>query len=302
MTSPHTTNPGTDRYPRDSETDVFGITHPGKVREVNQDHFIVSSLRKEMRVHGTSLPEDSLSTESERLAMFGLVADGVGGGRKGEEASRLAVESITQYVAHTMRAYYTHDASDHEAFIRQLEDAAYTCHAKVLERAKGDPRRKGMATTLTMWIGAWPNSYLLQVGDSRFYVLRRGRLTQISRDQTMAQELVDQGVLTRTAAFSSRWAHVLSSSIGGQQTAPVITRLPLEWETVGLLCSDGLTKHVSDDGIRERLVSMTSAKQVCEDLLQDALDGGGTDNITIVVARTVRQDGAAESSMAPTTS
>ena len=292
MTSPHAAKPSIDSVPSDSEIDIFGITHLGKVRAVNQDHFIISSLRKEMDVHGTSLPEDSLPTESKRLAMFGLVADGVGGGRKGEEASRLAVESIAQYVAHTMRAYYTHDATDHEAFIEQLEEAAYTCHAKVQERAKENPAYKGMATTLTMWIGAWPNSYLLQVGDSRFYTFRRGRLTQISRDQTMAQELVDQGVLTRTAAFSSRWAHVLSSSIGGQQTAPVVTRMPLEWETVGLMCSDGLTKHVPDDRIRDRLASMTSAQQVCEDLLQDALDDGGTDNITIVVARTVRQNAA----------
>ena len=291
MTSPHTASSVNDRAPLDSEIDIFGITHPGKVRTVNQDHFIISSLQKEMRIHGTSLPPESLPTENKRLAMFGLVADGVGGGRKGEEASRLAVASIVQYVAHTMRAYYTHDASDHTEFIQQLEEAAYTCHAKVRERSEGDPAYKGMATTLTMWIGAWPSSYLLQVGDSRCYVFRQGKLTQISRDQTMAQELVDQGVLNRTDAFNSRWAHVLSSSIGGQQTAPVVTRLPLAWDTVGLLCSDGLTKHVSDDQIRDRLASLTSAKQACEDLLQDALDGGGTDNITVVLARMVRKDG-----------
>jgi protein phosphatase len=147
-----------------------------------------------------------------------------------------------------------------------------------------------MATTLTLWIGVWPWSYLLQVGDSRCYVYHGDRLTQISRDQTMAQELVDQGILTRSDADNSRWAHVLSSAIGGQQTAPVVTRFRQSWRSVGLLCSDGLTKHVSDERIEERLRTMTSAKQVCEDLLQDALDDGGTDNITIIVGRALRKD------------
>ena len=146
-----------------------------------------------------------------------------------------------------------------------------------------------MATTLTLWLGVWPRAYLLQVGDSRCYVLHEGELTQISRDQTMAQELVEAGVLARADAQRTRWAHTLSSAIGGRQTAPVVTRMDSDWGKVGLLCSDGLTTHVSDDRIRERLRHMTSARQVCEDLLQDALDGGGTDNITILVGRTIRR-------------
>lgn len=288
MTSPETTIPKTDRAPTDSEIDMYGLTHPGNVRTVNQDHFIVSSLQKEMHVHMSSLPDGSLPIENRRLALFALVADGVGGRAKGEEASRLAVASIAQYVAQTMRAYYTHDASDGDAFIQQLEEAAYVAHAAVTEHGEENPASKGMATTLTMWISVWPDSYLLQVGDSRCYVLRQGELTQISRDQTMAQELVDQGVLSRTDAFSSRWAQVLSSSIGGKQTAPVVTHMLSEWNNVGLLCSDGLTKHVDDDTIRDRLMSMTSAKQVCEQLLEDALNGGGSDNVTIVVGRIVK--------------
>ena len=126
-------------------------------------------------------------------------------------------------------------------------------------------------------------AYLLQVGDSRCYLLRGGELTQITRDQTMAQELIDLGVLTRADASSSRLSHTLSSSIGGRQTAPVVTRIGLDWDTVVLLCSDGLSRHVPDERIRERLRSMTSARQVCEDLVQDALDAGGQDNIVIKI-------------------
>jgi protein phosphatase len=101
----------------------------------------------------------------------------------------------------------------------------------------------------------------------------------------MAQDLIDLGVLARADASRSRFAHTLSSSIGGSQTAPVVTRFDLNWGNVLLLCSDGLTHHVSDERIRERLRSMTTAKQACEDLLKEALDAGGTDNITIIVGR-----------------
>jgi protein phosphatase len=104
----------------------------------------------------------------------------------------------------------------------------------------------------------------------------------------MAQDLVDQGVMSRTTAHRSPWAHVLSSAIGGKQAAPVVTRITRDWGTVVLLCSDGLTKHVTDERIAERIGQMTTSQQLCEDLLQDALDGGGSDNITIIVGRTVK--------------
>jgi protein phosphatase len=101
----------------------------------------------------------------------------------------------------------------------------------------------------------------------------------------MAQDLVDMGVMSRVDASKTKLAHTLSSSIGGRSPAPVVTALDIEWGTTVLLCSDGLTNHVPDDHIRDRLRSMKSAKQVCEDLLKDGLDGGGSDNITVVVGR-----------------
>jgi protein phosphatase len=281
--------PATGRKPRDDELDVYGLTHPGLVRRENQDHFLICSLRKEIVVHSSSLSQlAGLSAGAERLAFLAMVADGVGGGLRGEEASRLAVETVTRYVSESVRCYYAADEAGDADLLQALQDAAVRCHAELLRHAEEDPDRRGMATTLTLWLGLWPRAYLLQVGDSRCYLLRRGKLTQVSRDQTMAQELIDLGVLTRGDAASSRLAHTLSSSIGGRQTDPVVTRMEQEWGNVGLLCSDGLTRHVSDERIGERLRSMTSARQVSEDLLQDALDGGGTDNITILVGRSVR--------------
>jgi PPM family protein phosphatase len=276
------------RKPADDELDVYGLTHPGKVRSTNQDHFLICSLKKQMLVHLTSLPAiDQVAAPNERLAFLAMVADGVGGSAGGETASRLAVEVVTRYVTEGVQCYYASGAD--ENFLTALQDAAMQSHADLLAMADTRPELAGMATTLTLWIGVWPRAYLLQVGDSRCYILRDGELTQLSRDQTMAQELIDAGVMARAEASRTRWAHTLSSAIGGHQTAPIVTRLEQQWGNVGMLCTDGLTTHVSDDLIRQRLSTMTSARQVCEDLLQDALDGGGTDNITILVGRTVRR-------------
>jgi serine/threonine protein phosphatase PrpC len=279
-----------DRKPFDDEIDVHGLTHIGNVRRDNQDHFLICALRKQMVVHQTSLPEtERLMAGPERLAFLAMVADGVGGGARGEEASRIALEAVTRYVSGTMRCYYAAGSDDAE-FYAALQEGALRCHAELKRRGEEDPEYQGMATTLTLYLGVWPRAYLLQVGDSRCYIYRNGELNQITRDQTMAQELIDLGVLTPADAAATRYARTLSSSLGGRQTDPVVTRLDMSWGTVLLLCSDGLTAHVSDERIRERLRSMTSAKQVCEDLLREALEDGGSDNVTIMVGRALPRE------------
>lgn len=284
MTAP--TIAGPQRKPSDEEIDVYGITHRGKVRKENQDHFLICSLKRQMVVRQSSLPNiDSITAQGERLAFLMMVADGVGGGVKGEEASRLAVEAVTQYVQRSLRCYYAASAEDDEEFFEALREAALGCHTELVRRGEKDKECRGMATTLTLYLGVWPGAYLLQVGDSRCYILDQGELTQITRDQTMAQEVIDLGLMKWADAQNTRLAHTLTSAIGGRNTEPVVTRRESKWGTVALLCSDGLTKHVSDERIRERLRTMKSSRQACEGLLKDALAAGGTDNITLIVAR-----------------
>ena len=290
MTTADAGRAGDARKPRDDEIDVWGLTHIGKVRKNNQDHFLLATVNKSVRMLQTSLPDGArLPFGDQRLAFLAMVADGVGGGEGGEKASATALEIVTDYVVSSMNCYYGSDSSE-AAFIEELQAAALRCHDAVLARAKAEGTLRTMATTLTLWMGVWPSSYLLQVGDSRYYLYSGGRLTQVSRDQTIAQDLVDQGVFTRAVGERSRFAHVLSSAIGGEQTMPMVTRVRNDWGTVHLLCSDGLTKHVSDERIAERLASMTSAKMVCEQLLEDALADGGSDNVTVIVGRSLRKD------------
>jgi protein phosphatase len=283
-----TTPPGTDRRPHEDEIDAHGLTHPGKVRRENQDHFLLCSLRRQLTVRGSSIPDaDNLLGESTRLASLAMVADGVGGAARGETASRVALTAVTKYVSRSLRCYYGAWDSDQE-FYDALQQGARRCHAELLRRGEQDPAYTGMATTLTLYLGVWPRAYLLQVGDSRCYLLREGELSQITRDQTMAQEMVDLGVMKKEEVAGTRFEHLLTSSIGGRQTEPKVTRVDMTWGHVLLLCSDGLTRHVTDERIRDVLRSMTSARQACETLLREALDGGGTDNITIVIGRAVQ--------------
>ncbi len=262
------------------------------MRKANQDHFLLAAVHRTVRILNSSFSaQEQLPFGDERLAIIALIADGVGGGEGGERASRTTLEVATQYVLGSLHAFQNAEANE-ETFANALQDAALVSHAAVLERAKAVPDVRSMATTLTLFLGVWPWYYILQVGDSRYYLFRDGTLSQLTRDQTMAQDLVDQGVLKRADAEHSRFAHVLSSSIGGSHTMPVVTRLRADWRNVHLMCSDGLTKHVSDARIAERLGTMTSAQQACEALLQDALDGGGSDNITIIVGRAVPKEPA----------
>ena len=273
--------------PHDDEIDVFALSHAGKVRAQNQDHFLLATIHKRVQVVQTNLTEQQrLPMEDERLAFIAMIADGVGGAEGGEEASATALEVAMQYMARSTDCYYQADGGD-EQFINVLQDAAMRSHQAVIDRARVVAEGRPMATTLTLWMGVWPFYYLLQVGDSRCYLFREGELTQISRDQTIAQDLLDQGIFTRAMAARSQYSNVLSSAIGGDEAVPVVTRMRADWKSIHLLCTDGLTKHVSDDTIRERLSSMTSSRQVCEQLLEDALAGGGTDNISIIVGRSV---------------
>lgn len=286
---PRSSAPGVP--PRDDELDLYGLTHVGRVRAENQDHFLLATIHPTVVVHATSLHEDDgLATRGQRLATLLLVADGVGGSAAGSLASRLATEAVTRYVASVIRCYHADESLGERQFLEEMRAAAIEAHNTVRAKAVESPDARDMATTLSLGIVIWPWLYILQVGDSRVYVCREGELQRLTRDQTLAQELVDKGVLPAASAERSPLSNVLSSAIGAEEAKPEISRVDVrERGTVILVCSDGLTKHVSDEEIGTHLARMESSQQVCRALLQLALDRGGTDNVTIVVGRALKQ-------------
>lgn len=277
---------GAPPRPSRQNIDVFGMTHPGLVRKENQDQFLIGSLHKTMQVHQSSLPKDELgSLLSPSRGWLFLVADGVGGVPGGQQASGTALKAIAAYVTHAMALYTEFSPETEPAFLEDLRKSVERSHEAVLAAGAADDLRAGMATTLTMVTVRWPRAYLVHVGDSRCYRLRDGVLERLTTDQTLAQALVDAGALPPEATEESGLKHVLWSAVGGTEARIEVRASDQRWEDVMVLCSDGLTKHVSDEEIKAQIESGDSAEAICRQLTELALARGGTDNITVIIGR-----------------
>ena len=263
--------------------DVFGLTDTGKKRSHNEDQFLVARLEKSMTTLFSSLESGAnLGGGSEEGYLF-VVADGVGGAAAGELASGATVETLAEQIGTAIGCFYGTDPDAEHEFIEKLEAAMYAAH----ERVKQEIATKGSrsASTATLVTLMWPRGYIFHVGDSRGYYLRRSVLKQFTRDQTVGEFMVDAGLLTEEAARKGGLDNVLTRAIGGDESTPSIGLVDFQAGDVLMLCSDGLTKHVSDGAIRHTLDTTDTAEASCRALLDMALEGGGSDNITVVVAR-----------------
>jgi protein phosphatase len=268
--------------------DLFGLTHAGKVRESNEDQFLIAELSKSLLVVQTSLPQD------DHTRLFGgpsgkllLVADGMGGVRGGRRASRLVTETVLRYVLDTMHWFFRLQQGEESDLVDELKAALAACQKAVGVAATERPEHERMGTTLTLAYLLWPRAYVIHAGDSRAYLYRDGQLQQITRDQTVAQRMVDQGLLAPEKAESTRWAHVLSSCISARPEALTtdVYRVSLQAGDTLLLCTDGLAKPVGDDAIAGHLgaIPKNGAKAVGERLVAAANEAGGPDNVTVVL-------------------
>jgi protein phosphatase len=273
--------------PTDDEIDLFGLTHQGHRRASNQDHFLIATIHAQIKVNGTSLTDVSeLPLLGNRLGTVLLVADGVGGTNDGGAAARLATESVMQYVASSLRCYHEMGNGSDPRFLGGLREAAVRAHDAVVAEAATREDHPTLATTLTLGIGVWPWLYVVQVGDSRAYIYAGKRLMQVTRDQTMAQEMLDIGALAPADLPRSPLKDILSSAIGAERATPEVSRVDVsERGCVLIFCTDGLTKHVTDAEIESHCAMGLSAEQLVRRLVDLALDRGGSDNITVVVAQ-----------------
>lgn len=263
----------------------FGMTHPGKVRAANEDHFVTAALQRAVQLRQTNLEDLHLFDRlSGPRAYLYVVADGVGGSAGGGLASALAVSAIVEYLGEIVGAYNGYGADQVKDFPDHLTRAVHRAHDHLVEtfRLKG---RGGPATTLVLAMVVWPRVYLVHVGDSRAYHLRSGVLRRLTRDQTVGDFLVSQHGMSKEQAEQAGLYNVLASAIGAEDVMPVVDYVPLERGDVLLLCTDGLTKHVDDPGIADALASAPDAESGCRSLIELALTGGGTDNVTAVVVK-----------------
>jgi PPM family protein phosphatase len=268
--------------------DAYGLSDVGKVRPANEDQFLIADLSPSMLIHQTSLGHEDHSR------LFGgsqgkllLVADGIGGHAAGKRASTIAVDTLAHYVLNTMPCFLRFREGHEDDLEEEFRAALARCQKQVEVHVTANPECRGMGTTLTMACILWPRLYVVHAGDSRCYLSRGGKLEQVTTDQTMAQQLVEQGTLSPEEVKNSRWSHVLWNCIGGgsAQLSVEVYKGTLQMGDTLLLCTDGLTGVVGDERIGELLARSVGAEEACERLLEAANAAGGPDNITVVIAR-----------------
>lgn len=264
--------------------DAAGLTDVGRKRKANEDHFVIASLQKAVQVRQASLADPRVLDRlrgPEGLLM--VVADGVGGRPDGAVASETAITTLVEYIGQAAGSFHQLDVNREHEFLGQLEAAVLEAHRRLVAGQGG--RTDGPATTLTMAMLVWPRAYIVHVGDSRAFYLRKGRLRQLTRDQTTGEYMVDAGAWTEEQARTAPFGAALASALGSEELSPAIGLVDLQPGDVLLLCTDGLTRHVPDERITELLGGAASAEAACRALVDAALADGGSDNVTVVVAR-----------------
>jgi protein phosphatase len=212
------------------------------------------------------------------------VADGVGAFAQAADGSAQAIRLVAQYLVDMSEVSLSADPGREQEILTRVRDAVAETHRALLGM-EGEGMPGSAVTTLTMLVAMWPRLFVVHVGDSRAYRLRNGELTQLTTDQTMAQAMVDSGEWTRATADASPLRHVLVSALGSSQVDPQVLSLELERADVLLLCTDGLTKHVSEQEIRDQLLRPATSESVCQCLIDLALARGGQDNVTVVMGK-----------------
>jgi protein phosphatase len=265
----------------------YGLSHVGMVREGNEDHFVIASLQRSLEVRQTNLEDRAvLDPLCGPKAYLYAVADGVGGHDGGRLASGITIRTIVEYMFETVGSYHAVAPGQEHAFRDPLHHAVRRAHEKLLSTF-GLPKG-GPATTLTILLVVWPEAFVVHVGDSRAYHLRNGQLKRLTRDQTMGAFMIDEYKMTEQQVEQGGFNNVLSSAVGAQDMTPAVSNISLEQGDTMLLCTDGLTKHVSEERIAAVLGRATNAEAGCRELVELALAGGGRDNVTVVVASALR--------------
>jgi protein phosphatase len=253
---------------------VCGGTDVGSEREQNQDTFVIADLESGRM----SRPCIRTDVWVARPGVLMLVCDGMGGRAAGEVAAELAAASIKDELQ-------AGGENVGQFPVQSLKRAVIGANKAILDEAEAHPEERGMGTTCTAAIVSPDRLAIAQVGDSRAYLLRDGRLHTLTRDQTLASNLVDSGALAPDEVATFPLRHVLAQALGtNAKVTPVITEVELQEGDRVLLCSDGLHGPVSDENIGSIMSHTPEIEEVSQALIAAALAAGGPDNVTVVVA------------------
>ena len=285
VTQPQTPAPGSVSSDPDvttSGTDVrvklFARTDVGQVREHNEDNFLVGDLTRRSR----GLLEANRATAIGHQGAVFAVCDGMGGAAAGEIASQLAVDILYERLVDGLDERPT----KRDDLARRLVRSVETAGLRIFHEAKADRSRRGMGTTVTAAALVDDVLFFAQVGDSRGYILRGDTLVQVTRDQSLVNQLIEAGQLTEEEAETFEHNNIILQALGTSDTVQVdLTYVELRKGDILMLCSDGLSGMVRFDEIRELLKSSAEPLDICKGLTERANMAGGHDNITVIVVQ-----------------
>lgn len=234
---------------------TFSISDIGKNREMNQDYVYTS--------------EKAVGN----LPNLFIVADGMGGHKAGEFASKFTVETIVESVR----------TNEQKEPVRIIEEAIQTANRELIQKARQDETMAGMGTTVVVVTVIGDKAFVANVGDSRMYVIGK-EITQVTRDHSLVEEMVRMGELAKDAAKDHPDKNIITRAVGAAQDVDVdFFEVELYPQDYILMCSDGLTNMVEDEDIRRIVQSQRDVAERVEKLVETANDHGGQDNITVVV-------------------
>ncbi|MGH7656884.1 MAG: Stp1/IreP family PP2C-type Ser/Thr phosphatase, partial [Gemmatimonadales bacterium] len=258
---------------------VFGKTDLGRTREHNEDTFLVADLTAR---NASLQPEVREHTLGPRGSLF-MVADGMGGAAAGEIASAMATDVIYSHLSDT----WSRDPDmTPQRFSSRIREAVEQANQRIHDYAAAHPEVRGMGTTATVAGVLGDRLYLAQVGDSRGYLVRRGETTQLTRDQSLTQRLVEAGELTEEEAELSERRNIILQALGPETQVKVdLTFQKLSRGDTIILCSDGLSGQIRKEEIGELVMKHPDLVELAAELIDIANTRGGPDNITAVIAR-----------------
>ena len=255
---------------------LFGLTDVGQIREHNEDNFLIANLTTGERLVDL---EETKTVDLEMGGVLLTVCDGMGGAAAGEVASQLAADIVYERMA-ASAGHYDRDSLGVDV-IEALEEAGQ----RILAESNNNRACRGMGTTAT--VAALVDDHLMlgQVGDSRAYIMRDDRLVQVTRDQSLVNQLIEAGQLTEEEAEHFEHSNIILQALGTADAVQVdLTYVALRRGDVLLMCSDGLCGMIRDYEICDGLLKYSDPAKACRELIEEANQAGGHDNITIIVA------------------
>ena len=262
--------------PPDIAIEVFGKTDVGLIREHNEDNFLVADVTTAVRVADGRDPFTFKLGDKGALL---LVCDGMGGAAAGEVASQMAADAIYETLVQA-------EPQPRDGFARLVRRAVELANERIFIQSRDNQSERGMGTTCTVAGLVDDTLVVAQIGDSRCYILRDGKLAQVTKDQSLAWQLIEAGAMTADEAKAFEHANIILQALGVQERVEVVlSQVALRKGDVALLCSDGLHGPVTDEEILAVLIAEPNLQKAGEGLIQKALDRDGPDNITVALAR-----------------